>query len=98
MMKMQDMARTVDEMQEAASPISMNMPKYDYGLNICFNQETLDKLDLEHDDVEVGDMIHLMAMATVTSVSKSDTGNGEKCRIELTLTHIGVESEDSEDE
>lgn len=94
--KMVSMERSAPEIAEASNP-AMNMPKYSYGLSLCFDQETLDKLDLEHSDVEVGDMLHLFAMAEVTSVSKQDMGNGEKCRVELTLTHIGLENEDEED-
>ncbi len=93
--KMVSMERTASEVKDAASPI-MNTPKYSYGLSLCFDQETLDKLDLDHGDVEVGDLLHLFAMAEVTSVSKNDTGSGEQCRIELQLTHIGLEDESSE--
>lgn len=94
--KMTSMARTVDEIKDAASPSLNNTPKYSYGLTLCLDQESLDKLDLDHDDVEVGDMLHLFAMAEVTSVSKHDSGGGEQCRVELQLTHIGLQDEDSE--
>jgi len=93
--KMVSMERTPVEMAEASNP-TYNIPKYSYGLSLCFDQETLDKLDLDTSDVEVGDLLHLFAMAEVTSVSKNDTGNGEKCRVELTLTHVGLEDENNE--
>lgn len=92
--KMISMERSAPEMAEAASP-QMNTSKYSYGLSLCFDQETLDKLSLDHEDVEVGDTIHLMAMAEVTSVSKHDTGSGEQCRIELQITHLGVAENES---
>lgn len=92
--KLVDMATSPPEIKDASIPM-MNEPLYDYGLSLCFGQETLDKLGLDT-DVEVGDMIDLRALAKVTSVSKNDTGDGEKCRVELTLTHIGVENENTE--
>lgn len=95
--KMINMARSVEQMQEVASPTPLNVPCYSYGLSLCFDQETLDKLNLDNEDVEVGDMLHLFAMAEVTSVSKQDTGRGEQCRVELTLTHIGLENENQEE-
>lgn len=93
--KMVSLARTAPEMADAANPM-MNISKYSYGLSLCFDHETLEKLDLDYEDVEPGDMLHAMCMFEVTSVSKNDTGNGEKCRIEVTITHMGIEDESSE--
>ena len=93
--KMISMARTVPEMADAANP-TPHIPLYDYGLNLCFNQETLDKLNLDTEDVEPGDKIHMIVMAQVTSVSKNDTGDGPQHRIELQITDIGLENESLE--
>ncbi len=93
--KIVSMERTAPEMAEAANP-AYNVPKYSYGLSLCFDQETLDKLDLDSEDVEPGDLLHMVCMAEVTSVSKQDTGDGEKCRIELQLTHVGLENASTE--
>lgn len=93
--KMINMERSATEMADASNPI-FNVPKFSYGLSVCFDQETLDKLDLDTSDVEVGDLLHLQCLAEVTSVSKNDTGDGEKCRIELVLTRIGLEDESTE--
>jgi hypothetical protein len=68
---------------------------YSPGLSICLTQEDLDKLDLE-DGVEVGDMIHAHFLAKVTSISTNDTSDGVKKRIELQITHLSAEDEDSE--
>lgn len=96
MTRLVDMARTVKEMTESSSPMLMNSPLYDYGLTLCFSNETLEKLNLE-DDVEVGDLLDTRMLLKVTSVSKNDTGDGEKCRIELQVTHIAVlENESTE--
>ncbi len=93
MTKLIDMARTAKEMTESAFPI-MNTPLYNYGLTLCFDHETLEKLHLD-DDVEVGDMLDIRAMAKVTSVSKNDTGDGEKCRVEMQITHLGIPENES---
>lgn len=93
MTKLVDMARSPAEIKDAISP-AYNTPLYSYGLSLCFDEETLEKLNLS-DDVEVGDMLDIRALAKVTSVSKNDTGDGEKCRVEMTLTHIGVPENES---
>lgn len=96
-MKMKDMAVSRKEQVERMSSAALSDgPDYDYGLTLCFNQSTMDKLDLDS-DVEAGDMIHIFAMAKVTSVSKNDMGDGEKCEVRLQITHLGVEDEDTED-
>lgn len=98
--KLKDMAKTDEERKEEmplmASYIG-DQSIYPFGLSLCFDQATLDKLGLDG-ECEPGDMIHLFALAKVTSVSKNDTGDGEKCRVELQITHLGCESEDEENE
>lgn len=71
-------------------------PIYPYGLCISLCDDEIEKLNLDVTDVEVGDMLHLFAMATVTSVSKRATESGECCRIELQITHLGLEDENEE--
>lgn len=97
--KMVSMARTPvekeEEVEEMASPIA-HVPDVPYGLCISLSEVELEKLGLP-DDPEVGDMLHLVGMATVTSVSKHDHGSGPSCRVELCLGHMAVESEDDED-
>ena len=98
--KMVSMSRTPAEKVEAMMdfmPSATDMPNVPYGLCICLTDVELEKLDLDG-DCDVGDTIHLFALAKVTSVSKQDTGDGEKCRIELSLTDVAVESEDEENE
>jgi hypothetical protein len=92
---MVDMTRTDEEktMERFGDMApSIDVPDVPYGLCICLTERELDKLDLD-DDCEVGDFIHVFAMAKVTSVSKSDTGNGPKCRIELAIVSMELEDE-----
>lgn len=97
--KLKDMALTAEEMDEQASPFSSmrDMNLYPYGLCLSLSNKELEKLNLDH-ECEIGDFIHLFAMAKVTSRSISDTGSGEQCRLELQITHMGLESEDDEDQ
>lgn len=96
MVKLVDMARSAEDLNADAMPSSVsNMSLYDYGLTLRLNSETLEKLNLDDSDVEVGDMLDFRAMAKVTSVSKHDTGSGEKCCVELQITHMGTPENES---
>lgn len=92
--KMVSMARSVEELKDANSAMPVQS-LYDYGLTIRLNDESLGRLDLDTSDVEVGDLLDFRAMAEVTSVSKHDTGDGEKCCVELQITHLGLEGNES---
>lgn len=70
------------------------MPQYPYGTQLCLNSQTLEKLDLP-DDCKVGDSIVFECRAKVTSTSDSDTGGR---RVELQITHIGVDDDEDEDD
>lgn len=102
--KMVSMARDAQEVKEEVSkncgPLSSSAPVYPYGLCLSLGTDELDKLEIT-EKPEVGDTIHLFAMAKVTSVSENESENtdGERsynCRIELQITDIAVESEDDE--
>jgi Major coat protein-like len=99
---MTDMRRTDEEKAETVAdmmPTPMNQPDYPYGLCISLNEETLEKLGLDEKDFDVGDMVHIQGMGLVTS--KSTTANsetGDKCRIEIQITHLASENEDDENE
>ncbi len=107
---MVDMAKTPEDVKKevgnsiaapAPSVEKPSVPTYPYGLCISLNEEDLKKLGTEGELPEVGDMIHLAAMAKVTSVSESereDTGGTKTkcCRIELQITHLATEFEDDE--
>lgn len=101
--KMVDMARSQSDIKKELanypSPVS-DAATYPYGLCLSLDEEILDKLEIDG-DCEVGDMIHLVAMARVTSCSESEreTADGKKtssCRIELQITSMGVENESTE--
>lgn len=96
---MVDMRKTTEEKSEATQmPALANEPDYDYGLRLCLNHESLEKLDVDVNSLQVGETYHLFCLAKVTSISKNANDTGENCRVEMTLTHIGAESEDEENE
>lgn len=101
MPNMVDMARSPveksAEAQEMLTSAVADIPTYPYGLNICFDNEVLEKLDMD-EDVQVGDYVHIHAFAKVTSVSERDINGQPDRRVELTMTHISAEDEDEENE
>lgn len=91
------MARMVSLLRSDADRIADFMPaertgpNVDAGMCICFNADTLEKLGLD-DDVEPGDLIHLMVMVQATAVHKDDNG----CRIEAAIIAGRAEDEMTE--
>jgi hypothetical protein len=94
---MVDMSMDNEEKQEWAE--SAPVPsKYPYGLSISLTEKELDKLGIEASDIEVGDMLHLHALAKVTSVSCHDNEHGSTCRVELQICYLSGEDEEEENE
>lgn len=97
--KLVDMARTTEEMSEDCMPCSPgDANRYPYGLGISLGNSELEKLGADIDSIEVGDMVHLFALSRVTCVSKNDTGDGAKTRVELQICYLGTELEDAENQ
>ena len=99
---MTDMTRSDEEKSEARMDsmypsVLDQMPDVPTGLCICLTEKELEKLDLDS-DAEVGDLLHGMFMAKVTSISKHDSSDGARCRIEMAVTHLSLEDEDTEEE
>lgn len=103
--KMVSMAKTPEQVNKEigpANPMPMtakaaDVPTYPWGLCLNLEEDQLDKLEIDG-DCEVGDTIHLCALATVTSCSSNQTEGGTKRRIELQITHLATENEDAENE
>jgi len=93
-----DMARDAEELKDA-SPMAPEPDKYPWGLRITLDQDSLEKLGVDHSDWEVGAVFHLMALAKVTSISSHDGPNGQRCDVGLQITHLaGPENEEKEEE
>jgi hypothetical protein len=96
---MVDMKKSPMEMEGKA----VSMPQesvYPYGLSITLDTETLQKLGLDCGDEEcqVGNYLHLNALAEVTGYHKSDTGSGEQHTLNLQITHLSLEDSDEGEE
>lgn len=98
--KMIDMAKTPMEQEEASSPSSSsyNQNIYPYSLMISLTNDELEKLGLDCDDpeCEVGNYVHLHALAEVVGKNKNDTGEGPRHNLNLQITHLEIEDEGAE--
>jgi hypothetical protein len=96
-----DVKKEMGSCMPCAPACEPKVPVYPYGLCLSLDEECLAKMDMEGEMPKVGEMIHLCAMATVTSCSQSErvdeSGNKTNCcRIELQITHLATENEDEE--
>jgi hypothetical protein len=98
--KLVDMGLTEEESKEniPAAGATPKGPRFPYGLCISLDEQSLNKL-IDHDDMpEVGDRIHFMAFAKVTSVSSNQMEGGEEQRrVELQITEMSFEDENREE-
>lgn len=92
--KLVDMERDDDEKLDAMMPEWHGAPDYPPGLSITLTDPELEKLDLDGEDCEVGDLLDLRAFARVTSVSHAE---GQPRRIEMQIVMLAVEDEDEEE-
>lgn len=94
---MVDLKRSPDQKSELASVESYMPPDYPYGLSISLDKDTLAKLEVDFDTIEIGETYHLFVMAKVTAKSRNESvsGDAREC-IEMQITHMGAESEDEE--
>lgn len=91
-----------EEIHEAPTPIPIeDKPSYPYGLRICLTDAELRKLGLDPAEAldGVGGLVHLFALARITSASMDQREGGDPCiRVELQIEDLAVESEDEENE
>lgn len=92
-----DLAKTDEEKIDSVRPLPMpDVPDYPYGCRICLTEAEISKLGLDDDNFQVGEVIDIRALGTVTSVSASDGEYGQSRRVEIQLEKIAVEIEDDE--
>jgi len=76
-------------------------PQYPYGLKLDLDNESLDKMDIDLSEFDVGDNAMIMAKVKVSSksIDKYDYDTKERKRISLQITHLCLEQgEEDEDE
>ena len=84
---------------DAPQPYPMaSKPDFPYGLQICLSEKEFEKLDLDPSKAFVGGIVHLFALARITSVSSVERSQGSSDRVELQIIALSVESEDEENE
>jgi hypothetical protein len=86
--------------QITGAPIEVqkgNIPKYPWGLRLCFDSNAVTKLGLR-DDCEVGEEFEAKVKGIITSVSSNQMESGKtEFRVEVQLQEIAV-PEDEDDE
>lgn len=100
MAKLVDLSYTPKELEEEKTEQKLGsppQPMYPYGTAICLCNDELEKLGLDKQELDTGDMLHLVALAKITSVTKNDTTEGQKTRVELQITQMGVSGMDEEE-
>lgn len=65
--------------------------QYPWGLRITLNNDTLQKLGVNSKNLpSVGDVVSVMGMAKVCSVSTHTADDGDESTVELQITDIGL--------
>jgi hypothetical protein len=81
---------------EAMGDMNDKPEEYPYGLRLSLTEADMEKIGL--DMPKVGEMVHIMAMTKVTSVHAHDSAQGGASQgVELQITHMKAEIEDTED-
>jgi hypothetical protein len=100
--KLVDLELSDDEKIDSGFPIGPDakpkQPDYPWGLRISLTEKELEKLDLDINDAEIGDLIDMRAFGVITSISQNDSDGGKCCRVEIQLQKLAIEDEMREDE
>jgi hypothetical protein len=92
---------------DMACPVPIDLkdrPQFPYNLQFCLTDSEFRKFKkagqdhIDPADAFVGGIVHIHALARITSVSANQTESGEKRRVEFQIEDLGVESEDAENE
>jgi hypothetical protein len=90
-MSMQSMALTDEEKHDMVMPIAMaERPEYPYSLRLSLCDSEIEKLGIDPEEATVGGMVHIEALARITSVSCDDREGGKTYRLELQIEDMGV--------
>jgi hypothetical protein len=88
-----NMKMSKEEAKEQSSPSIADAPRYPYGLEICLDDEAIEKLGIG-DGLNVGDEVMITAKAQVTRKSGYQTMIGEaENSIGLQITDMDVSGE-----
>jgi len=88
-----------EESLDTVMPIPMDeKPEYPYGLRICLTDAEMTKLGIDPSEAVtgIGGLVHIHALARITSASLDQNADGARARVELQIEDMAVESEDDE--
>ena len=80
------------EESEIATPA---YPVYPCGMSVCFEEQQLEKLDVDTDDWEVGDVFRADVAFKITSKSENESTDGKRRRVEAQI--IAMQGEEEEE-
>ena len=87
------MENTPQQAQDQVSPTA-DAPKYPWGLSICLNDDSLDKLGVKTLPA-VGTEVTIVAKATVSGTSEYSTeGEGSRASMDLQITDMQIDGLD----
>jgi hypothetical protein len=86
-----NMENTPQEAQQMVNPTASDAPKYPWGLSICLNDDSLDKLGVKTLPA-VGTEVTIVAKATVAATRESATeGDGSQASMDLQITDMQID-------
>ena len=91
------MARTPEEKEKSYGVMPMAQTDIPHGCCICLTEIEIEKLGLTG-ECSVGDMLELEIICKVTAVHSGETAAGKTCRVELEITHMGIDDDYDEPE
>lgn len=87
-----------EPIEVGGKPETPAYPLYPYGLSISMDEKVLDKLNVDFDDWEVGDVFLLKNLVKITSKSENESTDGKRCRVEMQIIAISGQIDDEENE
>ena len=91
-----NMENTPAEAQQMTNPTAADAPKYPWGLNICLNDDSLDKLGVKTLPA-VGTEVTIVAKATVAATRESATEGGDaQASMDLQITDMQIDGLDKD--
>ena len=79
-------------------PPILLMPDIPSGLCMCWDEDIIEKLGIDTENCDVGDMLHVSGMVKLTSKSISESDAGVRMRFEVGFCLMAVEDENAETE
>jgi hypothetical protein len=95
--KLVSMKSTPAEKKEMSEPKEYTGPEYPYGLNVSFNQDSLEKLGIDKLP-QVGTEMLLLAKVKVSSASASDSEFGSSKNVSMQITEACLEGLSKDEE